>query len=169
MLSIRPVTDTELGSICSVHERAFGRPQEARLVALLHQAGKAVISLVAVSEGVIAGSIVFSAVAIDVSGELRWLGLGPLAVLPEYQKTGVGSALIREGLRHCTSAGYDVVVVLGDPRYYSRFGFSRGADYWLGNEYGADEAFQVVELRTNALRGIRGVVRYAEEFAASSC
>jgi len=98
----------------------------------------------------------------------RW-GLAPAAVLPAHQGRGIGSALIRRGLEQCRSAGYGAVVVLGEPRYYSRFGFSRAAGRGLSNEYGAHDEFMVMELRAGALDGISGLVRYAPEFGATGC
>ena len=170
MVNIRAASDADLTAICGVQEHAFGGPQEARLVAMLHQAGKAVISLVAVRDGILVGSIVFSRVSIGgAPKELQALGLAPMAVLPELQRTGIGSELMDEGLKQCASAGYDAVVVLGDPRFYSRFGFSRASDYGLENEYGAQEEFMVAEPRAGALVGVEGLMQYAPEFRQAGC
>ena len=76
------------------------------------------------------------------------------------------SIQIRDGLERCERAGYDAVVVLGHPGYYSRFGFARAQDYGLENEYGAADAFMVRELRAQTLQDIRGLVTYAPEFAS---
>ena len=85
-------------------------------------------------------------------------------MLPPYQGQGIGSRLIREGLQRCRDARYDAVVVLGDPAYYSRFGFARARDYGLDNDYHVDEEFMVMELTANALHGVRGRVKYQPEF-----
>lgn len=165
MIQIRAADMSDLTGVLQVHERAFGRSDEARLVALLQQAGKAVVSLVAGRGGIVAGSIVFSPVTIrGAPHDFRALGLAPVAVLPDFQRKGIGSELIREGLTQCARAGYDVVVVLGDPRYYSRFGFSRAADHGLDNEYRVHDEFMVIGLRERALEGVRGLVQYAPEF-----
>ena len=113
-------------SIHKVHKKAFPGPDEARLVQLLRSRGKAVVSLVAEDDGAIVGHVLCSAVSID-PPDSRWnaLGLAPIAVLPENQRKGIGRRLIQEGLKKCKQAGYDVVVVLGDPAYYARFGFRR--------------------------------------------
>jgi putative acetyltransferase len=84
--------------------------------------------------------------------------------LPEFQNRGIGSNLICEGLEECRKAGYDIVVVLGEPRFYARFGFSRASDYGLGNEYDANEHFMALELREGALAKVSGTVRYQPEF-----
>jgi putative acetyltransferase len=74
------------------------------------------------------------------------------------------SCSTRAGLEWCRQWSYDAVVVLGHTNYYPRFGFVRAKDYGLDNEYGAGDAFMVMELRPGALQGIHGVVRYASEF-----
>ena len=75
------------------------------------------------------GHILFSRVTIaNASAAFNGVGLAPVAVLPKFQRQGIGSKLIRDGLERCRQAGYDAVVVLGDPAYYSRFGFVRAAD-----------------------------------------
>ena len=94
----------------------------------------------------------------------KMVGLAPVGVLPEYQGRGIGSRLIREGLDACREAGYGAAVVLGEPGYYSRFGFERASGKGLGNEYGVDEYFMVVELINGTLDSVSGTVRYRDEF-----
>jgi putative acetyltransferase len=170
-LEIHPAKVEDWTAIMDVHQQAFaGRIKEARLVELLHVRNKAVISLVAVRDGVIVGHVLFSPVQIEPpQPSFKMLGLAPIAVLPEYQRQGIGSHLIREGLRLCGEDGYGVVVALGDPAYYSRFGFTRARDKGLDNEYHANNDFMVLELQPNALAGIRGKVKYAPEFAEAGC
>lgn len=137
------------------------------MVEALHAADAAPVSLVAVdgSSGDVVGHVLFSPVEIDNGGSgIRVVGLAPVAVLPEYQRKGVGSRLIRAGLEACREAAYDAVVLLGEPSYYSKFGFRRARDYDLSNEYGVDHEFMVVKLRSGALAGSVGTVRYRPEF-----
>jgi putative acetyltransferase len=109
--------------------------------------------------------VLFSPVEVDNSASnVRMVGLAPVGVLPEYQGQGVGSRLIRAGLEACREAGYDAVVLLGEPDYYSRFGFERASAHGFGNEYGVDHEFMVMELRSEALDGSGGTVRYRPEF-----
>jgi len=90
--------------------------------------------------------------------------LGPMAVLPAWQKRGVGSQLVRTGLEICRAAGYDLVIVLGHTTYYPRFGFQPAPPLGIRWEHGADAHFMVLELRPGALAGATGVVRYRPEF-----
>ena len=138
----------EIDNVCLVHQTAFeGNLDEARLVASLHAAQKAVVSLVAILNAQIVGHALFSAVRLDPArAELRLSGLAPVGVLPKYQGRQIGTRLIETGLQVCKESGFNAVVVLGSPVYYVRFGFRRAQDYSLRNEYGADEAFMVLEL-----------------------
>jgi putative acetyltransferase len=166
-MQIRPYHPDAAVAVREVHLRAFGGREEPRLVDLLHAADAAPVSLVAAEEpgGRILGHVLFSPVELDgLSADLHLLGLAPIGVLPEQQGRGVGSRLIRAGLVACLAAGYDAVVVLGEPDYYSRFGFQRASDRGLGNEYGADEHFMLLELKKGALEGADGTVRYRPEF-----
>ncbi len=138
-----------------MHVAAFPTDAEARLVDALRHAGQGTLSLVAQVDGEIVGHVLFSPVTPG-----KGLGLAPLAVKPAHQN-GIAAALVREGLERCS--GY--VVVLGEPAYYRRFGFRRARDFGLENEYGADEEFMVLEREPGALRGVRGLVRYREEFS----
>lgn len=102
-------------------------------------------------------------------GRKTSVGLAPIGVLPEFQRQGIGSRLIERGLQECKKSEYDLVVVLGNPRYYTRFGFARAKARGLDNEYGADEAFMVMELRKGALDRLKGMVKYAPEFKEAGC
>jgi putative acetyltransferase len=166
---IRPFTAGDADAVSEVHRRAFdGRTEEARVVQRLHDADEAVVSLVAVEDDRVVGHVLFSPTSVDEQGEtLELVGLAPVGVLPERQNEGIGSSLIRRGLARCREAGVDAVVVLGDPGYYSRFGFERASDYGLGNEYGADEAFMVNPLTDGTLDGVAGTVVYRPEFRES--
>lgn len=167
---IRPYCAEDAKAVRDAHLRAFeGREEEARLVELLHAAGAAPISLVATAQpgGRVVGHILFSPVQIDGppgSDPPMMVGLAPVSVLPEYQGRGIGARLIREGLQACREAGYGAAVVLGEPDYYSRFGFEQASEKGLGNEYGVDEHFMVAELSEVVLDGVSGTVRYREEF-----
>jgi len=165
-MEIRPFTASDADAVFEVHRRAFdGRTEESRIVQRLHDADKAVVSLVAVANDRIVGHVLFSPTTVDDHGEnVELVGLAPVGVIPENRNEGVGSLLIQRGLEKCREAGADAVVVLGDPGYYSRFGFERASEYGLGNEYGVDEEFMVKPLHEGALDDVDGTVAYQPEF-----
>ena len=130
----------------------------------LRDGGYARLSLVAEEGGRVVGHVLFSDLPIVTqAGTLHALALAPVAVLPSRQRQGVGSLLVREGLRLCAEQGHRVVVVLGHPDYYPRFGFSaRRAGRLKAPFSGA--AFMALELVPGALAGVTGEVRYPPPF-----
>lgn len=115
---------------------AFGQDAEAKLVARLRAAGCLTCELVAEEDGGIVGHIAFSPVRIDLNaGDSHWWGLAPLAVAPAWQRRGVGAALVRAGLDTASRADATLVVVLGEPAYYGRFGFTPAERLQLGCVY----------------------------------
>ena len=88
-----------------------------------------------------------------------------MAVLPEYQRHGIGSQLVRAGLDACRAQGHGLVVVIGHPTFYPKFGFVPASTTCLEYEHAVrPEAFMVLELQAGALAHARGVVRYRPEF-----
>ena len=164
MVVIRLEEPGDEAAVHAVHASAFPNDDEARLVDALRAGGRLAVSVVAEDGGRVVWHVAFSPVS--VGGIARGLGLAPLAVVPEYQRRGVGGMLVSEGLTLAARAGAGFVVVLGHPEYYPRFGFRRAGEVGLGNEYGADEAFMVVELRPGALPAGGGLVSYGPEFSA---
>jgi len=161
---IRVERSGDIPTIREVNRLAFGRGNEARLVDDLRSGAHVRLSLVAEREGKTIGHVMFSALSIEAKrGSVEALALAPVAVVPELQGQGVGSALIREGLRRCVDAGYDAVIVLGDPDYYSRFGFSSSLAGKLRSRY-SGEAFMALELMPRALDGVEGDVIYPSPF-----
>jgi putative acetyltransferase len=154
---------------------AFGQPQEASLVDALRASAHPHVSLVAVEDGEVVGQIFFSPVSIEpdetvskkaVAATGTAMGLAPMAVLPQHQNQGIGSQLVREGLQACLRLGCEVVVVLGHPEYYPRFGFVPASRKGLRCEYDVpDEVFMATELVPGALEGVRGLVKYHPEFS----
>jgi len=163
---VRLESAADVAAVRAVHAAAFPTEAEARLVDALRANGRALAALVAERAGEVVGHLLFSPVTLEPdAGGPAGAGLAPLAVLPAHQRQGIGSALVHEGLALCAARGVGFVVVLGDPDYYGRFGFRRASARGLGNEYGADDAFRVLELRAGCLDGHAGRVRYAPEFA----
>jgi putative acetyltransferase len=148
----------------SINEAAFGRPDAARLVDELRAEGAVLLSLVAEVGHRIVGHILFSRMWIDTgNGPVPAAALAPMAVLPDYQRRGIGGRLIRYGLDLLLEQGEQVVIVLGHPDYYPRFGFSSEKARALDSPF-PPEAFMALELRPGALDGISGKVRYSAAF-----
>lgn len=160
---IRFETSADVAAVRAVHIASFPTMLEARLVEALRDNGRLSLSLVATESEAIVGHVAFSPVI--VSGNSGGVGLAPLAVQPAFRRRGLGAALVREGLVSAERAGFLFAVVLGEPAYYSRFGFEAASRWALRDEYQGGEAFQAVELRSGALRAAGGLVRYSPEFA----
>jgi putative acetyltransferase len=145
---------------------AFPSAAESQLVDALRANGKATISLVAVQDDQVLGHILFSPVSTTPPSAAKGLGLAPVAVHPKFQKLGIGSQLIRAGLRLCKELGYDYCVVLGAPEYYQRFGFETASKHGIQNEYGVDEEFMLIHFSEQDMA--QGLVKYAPEFSMFS-
>lgn len=164
MMEIRREAEKDFSDVFQVVSAAFGNESEAKLIERLRNA-EPFISLVAAREGEIVGHIGFSALTLD-DEPTDFLGLAPMAVAPEFQNQGIGSNLVREGLKLCADAGFTAVFVLGHPEYYPRFGFKTAKLSGFSCEYPApDEAFMVLELEKGALAGRKGLIKYRPEFA----
>ena len=163
---IHPESPKDAAAISQVNHLAFNRENEAILVERLRQNNAITLSLVAEQDGQILGHILFSPVTIT-DGEFQWqaIGLRPMAVMPEFQHQGIGSALIRAGLDELKKRGQDVVIVLGHPEYYPRFGFRPSKPFGIQWEVNVpDEVFMVAELSRGSLNGRTGIVRYHSAF-----
>jgi putative acetyltransferase len=160
--TIRAQCDGDAAVIAEVNLRAFPTAAEAKLVQALAGAGVERISLVAELDGAVVGHILFTPVEIEgAAREVRSMGLGPMAVLPEHQRRGIGGALIRAGLATCAGRRVEAVFVLGHEDYYPRFGFVPAAPLELHfPSPAADAYFFVQELVPGVLDGITGTVLY---------
>ena len=164
-MRIRSEEPQDRAAVRAVNLAAFDTPAEADLVDALRASAAPLISLVAELDRGVIGHILFSPVSLREHVELSLTGLAPMAVAPEHQRKGVGSALVRAGLERCVHAGYDAVVVVGHPAFYPRFGFIPGGRFALRCEYDVpDDVFMVCELTRGALRDVAGVVRYHAVF-----
>jgi putative acetyltransferase len=161
---IRPAEPGDEAGIRAVHLAAFPTSAEAELVERLAQEGDAVVSLVADAAGTIAGHVMMSRMHADGDGRpLRALGLAPIAVLPGYQGGGIGAALIHGGLAIARATGEDLVFVLGEPDYYTRFGFSAEAAAPFASPY-AGPYFMALALKSGAAPQ-SGNAAYARAFS----
>lgn len=168
MTTIRPETADDYAAIHEVNLLAFGQEIEPRLVEALRRLPDFIpeLSLVAVEAGQVVGHILFSPFVIETKdGAVPALTLAPLAVRPEFQNQGVGSQLVRDGLERCRTLGHRIVVVVGHPPYYPRFGFSPARARGLEAPFPVpDEAFMVLELVPGALDGVASMVRFPPPF-----
>lgn len=166
-MSIKPRSETagDAPAIAAVTASAFANAPhtthtEQYIVAALRRAGELTVSLVAEIDGAVIGHVAISPVSIS-DGAPGWFGLGPVAVLPQHQRRGIGSRLVREGLRLLRARGASGCVVLGEPHYYGRFGFQ--ADPGLILPGVPPEYFQAISLDASRPRG---TVSYREAFKA---
>lgn len=139
MMSIRAATPRDREAIRLVEEHAFGQQAEAGLVDALVAEGDAIVELVAEEDGDVVGHILFSRLYIQNGGKtVPAVALAPLAVEPGFHGTGIGGALIREAHIRLKDAGETLAVVLGDPAYYSRFGYSHERAAKFESDYQCD-------------------------------
>jgi putative acetyltransferase len=161
---IREEITEDHDAVRELNRLAFGGNDEADIVDRLRNAGLVVASLVAIEKDEIMGHILFSELPIETDqGIIGAISLAPMSVHPKYQRQGVGSALVREGLELCRQRGKSIVVVVGHPEYYPRFGFSAELARILQGPFSGD-AWMVLELTKGALENVSGTVRYPEAF-----
>lgn len=164
-MTTRPETPADHAAIHEVNRLAFGQDAEADLVDSLRAGAFVRLSLVAEVGGEIVGHIMFSRLPIITEKSVvEALALAPMAVLPTHQRRGIGTRLVEEGLRLCREAGHKIVVVLGHPAFYPRFGFSASLAMPLSSPFGGGESWMAVELVPGALAGVVGRVEYAGPF-----
>lgn len=164
-MEIRDERASDAEGIRQVVVAAFGREAEARLVERLRATGKAQASLVAEVGGRLLGHVLFSPIVIEAAGNtVKVAALAPLAVLPAFQRLGIGSALVSAGLGRLKASAAAVLVV-GEPQYYLRFGFVPASRFGIRCPFPApDEYFMALELVPGSLKNCSGLARYGHEF-----
>lgn len=165
---IREELPQDFEAIREVNRLAFGQDAEGALVDRLRADGLGIASLVAVEDGRVVGHILFSELPVERPRRpLRAASLAPVAVRPEWQRRGIGGALIRAGLEACRARGVEAVIVVGHPAYYPRFGFSAALACCLEAPFSGD-VFMALELVPGVLAGPGGRVVYPEAFGLVS-
>lgn len=163
-LVVRWETPADRAAIREVNDAAFGTTDEGVLIDALREDGLFLRSAVAELHGAVVGHVLFSRVWIDTAdGAIDTVALAPVSVLPACQRKGVGDRLIRFGLDALRNDGERIVLVVGHPPYYPRFGFSSALASAIASPFGAD-VFMALELVPSALAGVRGRVRYPPAF-----
>ena len=166
MMNIRCENLADYPAIADVNILAFGQKNEAQLVEKIRHSDRyiAELSLVAEIGGVVVGHILFS--YIDLVGEetLQVLGLAPMAVIPEFQRQGIGSALIKAGLEIAEAKAEVIVIVLGHPQFYNRFGFQPSVDYGIESPFIVPADVFMVKPLQSYQKKYKGKVVYPSAF-----
>lgn len=164
-MQIRPEQLDDYDAIWHVHRAAFGRNLEADLTNNLRTDGALTLGLVAIKENILVGHIAFSPVTVvNQSATQQALALGPIGVLPAYQKQGIGSQLIITSLDMLRPT-HEAVFLLGHVDYYPRFGFRPTTPFGIYSQWNVPaEAFMVLELQPNTLSNYRGTVYFHDHF-----
>lgn len=164
--TIRPERTDDHSIITALTCNAFKGDAEARLITALREQSDSCISLVAEQHGNIVGHILFSPATLDNAPQTRLMALAPMAVSDVLQHQGIGSALVRAGLKLCEEQGIEAVVVLGHPAYYPRFGFTAASKFRVSCPWQVpDNTFMLLELQAGSLSGKSGKVVYQPAFA----
>jgi putative acetyltransferase len=166
VVTIRFERPEDAAQVRHANELAFGQAMEADLVDKLRQACTDTLSLVA-EDDTIVGYIFFTPVLVE-SAERRVLGmaLAPMAVLPDRQRRGIGSQLVRRGLNILRDRGCPFVVLVGHPEFYPRFGFEPCSAHGITSQWEGipDNAFMILVLDAQTMTGVSGVAKYRKEF-----
>ena len=167
VIEIREERPDDIAAIREVNRRAFGQDQEGNIVDALRTNGAALLSLVATVNGQVAGHIMYS--PLTVAENVLGVALGPMAVVPEYQRQGIGTQLIEAGNRKIKDAGYPFIIVVGHAEYYPRFGFRPANEYGIRCEWDVpDEVFMLLVLNEAKMQGASGLAKYRHEFSTIS-
>jgi putative acetyltransferase len=168
MIHIRPERPEDIESIHELNRLAFGGEEEVKLIKAIRGSDYFIpeLSLVAVDDNRIVGHILYSPVTIESSeSSVTALALAPMAVVPECQNKGIGTEMVKHGLAAGKKLGYTIVIVVGHPEYYSRFGFNPAREYSLEAPFEVPyDAFMARELVPGALKNVRGMVKYNPAF-----
>ena len=165
-IQIREERPEDAEEIRDVNKRAFGQDQEGNIVDALRSNGAALLSLVAIVDDRVVGHIMYSPIVV---GELTGAALGPMAVLPEYQRRSIGSKLVEAGSLRLKDAGWPFIIVLGHPSFYPRFGFTPASALGITCEWNVpDDVCMVLVLDSGRMHGVSGLAKYRHEFSTVS-
>ena len=164
LIEIREERPDDATAIREVNKRAFGQDQEGNIVDALRANGAVSLSLVATVNGRIVGHVMYS--PITVGDVITGAALGPMAVVPEYQRQGIGTELVKAGNDKLQNDGCPFIIVLGHPNYYPRFGFTPASTYGIECEWAVpDDVFMLLVLDEAKMQGVSGLAKYRHEFS----
>ncbi len=162
MIEIREERAGDEAAVRGVNTDAFGQPDEAEIVDALREHCSDRLCLVALDGEDVVGHILFTPATLE---GVQGMGLAPMAVLPNRQRDGIGSQLVRRGLDELRERGCPFVIVLGHPKFYPRFGFERASARGIRCKWEApDEAFMILVIDEAVMAGISGLAHYRSEF-----
>lgn len=166
MIAIREERPEDVSAIRKINIQAFEGAEEADIVDSLRENCKSLLSLVATQEDRAVGHILFSPATIESgSHTVQGMGLAPMAVLPDLQRQGIGSELVRVGLSKMRERNTPFVIVVGHAEYYPRFGFMRATEYGVRCQWEVpDDVFMMMVLDEAAMKDVAGLARYRPEF-----
>ncbi len=167
MITIRVENKDDLITIKEINNKAFGQPEEGNIIDKIRASGSQILSLVAEIDQKIVGHIFYSEAEIEHDNErIIGMGLAPMAVLPEYQKQGVGKKLINESISILKKKPIAFIIVLGHEDYYPKFGFDKASKYGISCQWDGvpDEAFMIMILDKEKMENVHGVARYRDEW-----
>src|SRR5262245_51947368 len=164
MIEVREESPADAAAIRDVNKRAFGQHQEGNIVDALRSNGAALLSLVATLNDRVVGHVMYSPITV---GKAIGAALGPMSVLPEHQRQGVGSKLVEAGNRKIKDQGCPFIIVLGHSKYYPRFGFTPANNRGITCEWEVpDDVFMVLVLDEEKMHGLSGLAKYRHEFSS---
>ncbi len=161
-MKIRSEKESDINQITEIHNQAFTGPDEGKIVESLRKNKNLTISLVCEINGKPTGHIAYSPIR-NKNEEIIGVGLAPVAVLPALQNQGIGSQLIEQGNKEAFYMGFNKIFVLGDPEYYSRFGFVSAKEYNYYCEYDPEGNHFMIKGELSESSG-KTIVYYCREF-----
>jgi len=167
MITIREENKNDLITIKKINDKVFGQSQEGDIIDKIRESDSQVLSLIAEIDNNIVGHIFYSTAEIEFNNErIAGMGLAPMAVLPEYQKQGIGKRLIIESLNILKKKPIPFIIVLGHEDYYPKFGFEIASKYGIKCQWDGvpEEAFMIMILDKEKMSNIHGVAKYRDEW-----
>ncbi|NYT00929.1 MAG: N-acetyltransferase [Methanocellales archaeon] len=166
-VTIRKEEKKDYKKVYEVNCFAFQQEYESKLIEKIRKGKNFIpeLSLVAEIDDEIVGHILFSRIEIVGDSVFDSLALAPMAVIPEFQKQGIGSKLIKKGIEKAKELGFDSIIVLGHKEYYPKFGFQKASKWNIKCPFEVhEEAFMAIELTEKAFEDKAGTVKYPDEF-----
>ena len=166
LIEIREERPDDIAAVRDLNKRAFGQDQESNIVDALRNNRAALLSLVATVDDRVVGHIMYSPLSVD---DVNGAALGPMAVIPEHQRQGIGSKLVEAGNRKLKDAGCPFIIVVGHVDYYPRFGFTPASEHGIKCEWDVpNDVFMLLVLEQAKMESVSGLATYRHEFSSVS-